>query len=371
MDFGQAALIYVEGPETVLKDSLVEQGLQADVTLEPFPLSGDVDERLNQTLDSIVESALNIIVATIPFDLFEPVLSRASDRDLVREGRLWLFTDVYDENQLNDAAQTYPGFASLMNGMLRVVTNTGTSTSEGFARFRESWASFEEYRAEIDSQLPGGSGAPPFVTSDNLKFELPQSLFDSQDLLTPKEAFAYDATIAAAFALCAADAGNFDLRIEKDGRAERIHELIKDVQFEGASGEFRLLPRTGSRDPATLSFSLENHILQTNQMEQETIRNVVVGNWTTENRTWRFDIDRIVYPGNTRTLPLVTDNIAIDEHRTFIEARIFVFFFAGVIYLMVLGFLGWVVVNYKKPVVRASQPFFLGLGTCSYYWSAQ
>ena len=363
MNFGQAALLYVEGPGTLLKDNLIYEGLHEGVTLEPFPLSGDVDDRLNQTLDSIVEATFNIIIATVPFELIEPVLSRSSDRDLVREGRLWLFTDTYDENQLNSMAEISPNFATLMNGTLRVVTDTGTSSGEGFNRFLNHWPSFEKFRAEIEDILPDGANAPPFVESDSLTFDLPEKLFQEPDMLTPKEAFAYDSTVAAAFALCAADQARVDLRKANDKRAGILAELTKQVEFEGASGHFRLLRRTGSRDPSTLSFALENHIFIPDDKGGYSVNNVVVGAWTTQNSTWQLQEEKIrYYPGNVRVRPLVTDVIPIEDNRVFTEAQIFIFFFAAVIYLMVFGFFSWVMVNYEKPVVRASQPFFLNLG---------
>ncbi|CAJ1931279.1 unnamed protein product [Cylindrotheca closterium] len=181
--------------------------------------------------------------------------------------------------------------------------------------------------------------------------EDPNGFFDLMTIgLVP---FLYDAAIALGLAAC---------NIENDENeyfdGYQHFEKFKETEFQGASGNNRFDPETGTRLADSARFSLTNFVHVGTIADTASFNNVETdifqdGEWISVKSRIFNDGTTIPPPGLP---PVVPANLYIGR-----SLRSVGLVLAGAILTLSIGFTIWMVRYRKTRVVKASQPIFLGI----------
>lgn len=164
--------------------------------------------------------------------------------------------------------------------------------------------------------------------------------------------FQYDAIISIGLAAC---------NITKDGtyfNGAALYKNIVDHKFEGTTGEVAYLTESGSREPQSAIYVVNN--FREGPPVNGTISFLPTPTHIFQYGSWsQVDDVNFIYNGGGVKAPLSADPVVIDMNYIGTGLRVGGLVLCGIILALSLGFAVWTKYFEKQQVVRASQPIFL------------
>ncbi len=342
------ALLFVNDPYGIgFKDSLFSECSKRGILLQ-FVGFDDNDESIKSNMKALANFKLNIISA-ISYNHYYPTIAKyAEEFGLSGKGKLWMFQSWDDSDTISSLSVSNQVYRKLMLGSVKVtptILDDGGAGNVPFTKWKSAWTSFDKYRAKMNTIYPRSDGYDAF------DYSFPTTFFaDTQNLLDNHMAFEYDAIIAMGIAYCKANATG------KASGSTTFEELLK-LDFVGMSGRVKFL-ENGNRDPATITFLLDN--LRPDESSTEgPLKRKAAGSWTQESG-WEIATD-ILYSTGTNTPPPVIDIPTHQQNLIPLSAKQFGYALVAITWLFCLIATIWLGINRNEKSVRNSQPVFLFL----------
>ena len=300
----------------------------------------DSRESIASALKIIKESGFRYIYAIL--HSFPGVLEQAFDTGLVGDEYTWYLPEQNDI--------TEQGYALNRTMHQRLAAAIQGSTVIGL-KIRE--------QHEFEKSLSSLQTDPDF---QNFFLEMHPDAsiykgvkFTEKPLITPFTYTAYDAVMALGIAACQADEYFF--------KGADYFKHIKNTTFDGASGPVVFDPVTGSRKFEDLAYSFTNVFVNETLSDNETMvfqsRVSTLIDFNSEQVV--KELYPMIYSSGNVTPPLQLPELEEDLNLVSVGVFSIGWVLAGILILCCLS-LGWWVCKYKnKQIIRASQPFFLGM----------
>jgi ABC-type branched-subunit amino acid transport system substrate-binding protein len=164
------------------------------------------------------------------------------------------------------------------------------------------------------------------------------------------QAFNYDAALAFGIAACQTP-GLFT--------GSELYETLLNVSFEGVTGNVSFDGITGTRTAGSVSYRIDNVILDLEQSNDEYIRfesklAVLISNGQVQQ------VNEFVYYDNTTNPPPALPPLQDYDYNLMpVGVQAFGWFLGGVVMMMSVGWMVWIYLHRTSLIVKASQPVFL------------
>ena len=172
----------------------------------------------------------------------------------------------------------------------------------------------------------------------------------------------YDSVVALGLAACHAEQANQNRATEYFTGKEHFASF-KNTTFAGASGEIRFNPDSGSRDPMSSYYVVQNLVASPVLIEARHVRGdfgklIAVPSGLLESGKWST-LAPFVYSDGSTTQHADLPALYLEENLLTTGWRAAGLAICGLALALSIGFAAWVVVKRESRVVRASQPIFL------------
>ena len=130
--YSEVSLLYVDDPYgKSIKDLLFDFTLARGIELRLFPFLLDVPESVENAIQGLADTKLNVVVAAFFTSNLNEIMLKASEKGITGADRLWIFTDSVDTL----SGVTDPVVAGALNGSLQIQPSGGLEGDPAYDNF--------------------------------------------------------------------------------------------------------------------------------------------------------------------------------------------------------------------------------------------
>jgi ABC-type branched-subunit amino acid transport system substrate-binding protein len=322
---------------------------QFGISIFSVSYTDGLDEQLDSAISQLKTSDYNYFFGIFSVGTVDTTVLRLYGEGLLnRTDTVWLFGETANElfdRQLSTTNQTNVDLAQALNGTGTVLLNT-PKREQGI--FEQLLQDFQENEALVEYYLSKHLSGP--LTDRTV------SMFRSTDFTpTPSiySMMAYDAVMALGIGACEIESDFFS--------GPTLFEAFKKVEFGGATGGVAFNNITGTRNEEDLTYQIYNLIAVPDEAgEFVTISATKTQLITLQNASIEVLRPFVFFGGSTtppqaQHVPTENLNLVSDGVRSVCWAL------SGALVVLSVYCAVWTIMRRKTPVVRASQPIFLGI----------
>lgn len=338
-----------------------------DLVIEEHELSEHPNPQLiTDVVHVIKESKLSYIFAALLDNVIDDVMEEAYRQGVAGNGiHNWFFSNTFADIGDRYFEKDSP-LHHAYRGVGRMEVSGGHQGMASFDTFACNLRTLRSSPPDLDylsSLLPQKEYTNTYDFGEARDFSKAPYIYDD-DFLTPvpkmadRTSPAYEAAIALGLAAC--EVVNQGLPLTGE-----VHfEEFKRTTFKGVEAEVKFLNESGTRDPNTTLFAVENEVeeeieVTSNGTTATMIKFRAVVSDIYDHGTWEHLEDYVFNDGTTAIQPDLVPPEDVVHHYIHTPLKII----AGLMFLFIMSlacrFLYWTETNKKQRVVRASQPLFL------------
>ncbi|CAJ1931277.1 unnamed protein product [Cylindrotheca closterium] len=325
-----------------------------DMTIHAFDLPITLTPDVVENAVSVLKSSGYLYFFGI-FDprQYEPIMTEAYHQGIAGDGEHnWMFSDALSTSVTQRGIDANSPLRFAIQGSIQIAAVGGVPGRD--PRYDLFLQSLRDLRNSVDmatlqSYHPTYPDEPEYYVQTIA--EDPESYFSR--VTTGSVPFMYDAVIALGLAACNVDYNETDYF---DGYQH--FEKFKETEFEGASGTIRFDRATGTRLADAARFTITNFVHMGNVGNTATFENVETDVF--QDGEWINVEPRVFNDGTSNTPP---DLPPVEPNNLYIGAvlRSIGIVITCSIWAISMGLALWMACHREAPVVRASQPIFLGI----------
>ena len=344
----------------------VAEEIASDMVVKTFQIVENAgDDVIARTVRFLKDTQFTYFFGIpVSLDIFNKVMIECHKQEIAGTGiHNWFFSDSVGSMVVDEIYKRGSPLQLAYQGTSRLIASGGNSDLASYRKLKNSLqeigTSEQDYGYIVD-KMPRYYDADGNEEVEKRSVVQEQIWADRWHLLNDTgivSTFLYDAAIAIGIAACdfERDGSVVDettgLPFYFNGTAH--FDAIVAKSFNGTSGSVIFNPDTGTRNPNSAYFSIDNFVY-----DEATEKFIEVRSGFYQNGEWNITAEYIFNDGTTNIpidlpVPQVEENFLDDSLRGLGLA------FSGLAILMSLGFAVWTQMYRSSRVVKASQPIFL------------